>query len=199
MGRRMTVQEKLRVIEFEKRERYCLKEILDSMKLKNPNYKYSMYLSPIDSDTPYDAILTIKNEDDVIIKTYIIEVKNRTRLYVNMYLEKKKLNALKKVQNSLELELGRKCELLYINISEHCTFIFSLDEMELGKCTRESMSSESFSDINVKRNKLVYSLPLKEAIKIKFKYNEEDYLRSIEPVKIAPVEKTKEIKTYSLF
>lgn len=199
MARKMTIQEKQRVIEFEKRERYCLTQIFNALKEKNPHLKYSMYMTPIDSEISYDAILTIKNFKDEVIKTFIIEAKNRTNIYSKMFLEKKKMNGLKKVRPDIEMELGVKCELLYFNFTPKCTFIFSIDEMELGKCTREEMSSESFSDVNVKRNKLVYSLPLKEAFKMKFKYDELAYLKSIEPVKIAPIETTKQVKTYSLF
>ena len=199
MARKMTVQEKSRVIEFEKRERYALIQILNSMKTKNPDYNYTMYLSPIDSDTAYDAILTIRNRKDEVIKTYVIEAKNRSNIYSEMFLEKAKMNALNNIKPSLEMELGRPCELIYMNFTSKCTFVFSLEEMEIGKSKRVAMSSESFSDVNVKRNKLVYSLPLKEAIKMKFKYDEQEYLKSIEPVKVASITETKQIKTASIF
>lgn len=199
MKKQQSLAEKQRQIEFEKRERYCLTQIVNVLREKNPNFNYTMYLSPIDSLTAYDAILTIRNEKDEVLKTYIIEVKNRTNHYKFMYMEKRKLNGLRKAQESLKIELGRECELLYINITDKCTFIFSIDEMELGKCTRELMASESFADNVTQRNKMVYSLPLTEAIKMKFKYDELIYLKSIEPVKIAPITETKKIKTASIF
>lgn len=196
---KQTIAEKKRQIEFEKRERYCLTQILLALKEKNPEYKYSMYLSPIDSKTPYDAILTIRNLKEEVIKTYIIEAKNRSNIYKEMYLEKSKLNGLTNIKPNLELELDRKCELIYMNFTPVCTFIFSLDEMELGKSKRALMAHESFADEVTQRNKLVYSLPLTEAIKMKFKYDEMQYLKSIEPVKVAPIEVTQKVKTASIF
>lgn len=191
--------ERRRRIEYEKRERYCLTQIFNALKEKNPHLKYSMYMSPIDIETAYDAILTIKNEKDEVIKTFILEAKNRTSIYSKMYYEKKKHNGLVKTKANIKLELDRDAEILYINFTKQCTFIFAIDEMELGKSTRELMTDESFADEIGQRNKLVYSLPLKEAFKMKFKYDEQEYLKSIEPVKIAPITETKQIKTYSLF
>lgn len=196
MARKMTIEEKRRVIEFEKRERYSLTCIVDELKNKNPELDYNLYLSPIDSDCPYDGLLTIRNNKQEILNTFLIEMKNRSCLYSKMFMEKKKLNGLKKSQLSIKMELNRTADILYINTTDKYTMIFPINEMELGKSTRETMSSESFSNVNVKRNKLVYSLKLKDAIKIKFRFLEEEYKKSIEPIKVVIENKP---KTYSIF
>jgi len=188
------IEEQKRLIEFEKRERYCLQQIVNRLREKNPDLEFIMYTTPVDSGIAYDATLTVK-EQDTIISSYIIELKNRTHIYDTMFFEKKKLNGLNKAKKSLKFETNRDFEILYINVTEFNTLVFQIDNMDLKKTSKQKMSSKSFELIDNKRNKMVYSLSVEEATKFDFKYDEQDYIKSITPP--APV--VKEKKMYSIF
>ncbi len=182
MARTMTSNDKQRVIELEKRERYILKEIITRLNATE-KYKYTGYMSTIDTDCPYDCILRvydlITNE---LVETFMIELKNRTNTWEDFFFEKKKYNALIKAQKSLTIELGRTPKMMYWCVTDSKTYMFDIESIQLGKLKKQEMNKETFADLRQKVNKQIYLLNIQDAQKFNYGYSEQKYLESIKPV-----------------
>lgn len=198
----MTIEDKQRVIELEKRERWAIKEIVTILNAKNI-YKYDIYLSTIDSDCPWDCILTVKDFSDNILETFMIEMKNRSNDWSDngFVFEKKKYNDLLKAKKSVEFELRRPITIMYWNTTpSKYTYMWNIESLTLGKSKRKAMKKETFAENNQEVNKNIFLLDINDATKFNWKFDENKYLNSL-PKLIEFKSNYKEIKktTCSIF
>jgi len=179
--RKMTIEDKKRVIELEKRERWAIKEIITILNAKG-NYKYDIYLSTIDSDCPWDCILTVKDLNNNILETFMVEMKNRSNDWsdTGFVFEKKKYNDLLKARTNVQFELQRPITIMYWNTTPtKFTYIWNIDSLTLGKSKRKAMKKETFAENNQEVNKNVFLLDVNDATKFNWKYDENKYLDSL--------------------
>ncbi len=170
------------------KERDAIKKsnVLDIFKnsLEKKGYDLAnQFITPYDGKDVYDAlqIYTKYHNDKTDFLRMLIEVKVRTEVYDEMFLEVKKWKSLKKIQ----IMIGGTFKLLYINYTPKGTYIFDVTEIEKYKKDRRLMN-EYTSKESKKVMKPVFLLPIEQAKFVPFVYDDKtfkpDYKKEIEQV-----------------
>jgi len=202
MARKMSIADKQRVIELEKRERWAITKIVEILNARG-KYIYSAYLTTIDSDCPYDALITVKDFDCNILQTFMVEMKNRSNDWQDdgFVFEQKKYKDLLKARENVEYELQRPITILYWNSTpSKYTYMWNVDSLKLTKAVKKKMNKETFAAEKREVNKNTFLLQPKDATAFNWKYNEESYLNDTQPkIIVKTINQQPEKYTVSLF
>jgi hypothetical protein len=143
----------------------------ESMAKKNYDFSYE-YVTAYDGFDHYDAaqcFVKYENGKNEYIR-FLIEVKVRSEVYDEMFLELDKWKELNKIRE----EISGQFKLLYINYTPKGTYIFDITKMDDFILTKREM--KQYSSKESKRiNKKVYLLPLNKAKYLPFIYNHNDF------------------------
>ena len=115
-------------------ERAYLKMIFDKLPT---SYDYKTWMTPAEGYDVYDGvILRFEKGTSILIDRLIIEVKCRDLYYDSLFLEKIKLDDLKKARRQMDTKTKKECfidvktRIIYINVTPNGTFWFDLDKLE---------------------------------------------------------------------
>lgn len=143
----------------------------DTMIKKNYDFSYE-YITAYDGFDHYDAMQCfVKYENDKSeYLRFLIEVKVRSEVYDEMFLEFNKW----KEMNKIKLLINGKFKLLYVNYTPEGTFIFDITEIEKYQLVTRTMKQYSSKE-SKSINKKVFLLPKEMAKIIPFVYNPDEF------------------------
>ena len=138
--------------------------------------------------TRYDYVLWSKAN---LYKRFIVEIKIRSEAYDNYVYETKKHKDLMKVKNLSPDDIG----ILYINSTPNGTYIWNIDKIiDNYKPIVKEMNIATMASRTDKEDKKVYMLDPKDATHYQFHFDEKQFNKYIESIKIEEEKKRRAIE-----
>lgn len=151
-------------------ERFALNQLVNKLNNSKKHY-YKLLATQTSKSISYDGqIFVFDKVSDTLLEKYLVEVKVRTESYDEYFLERKKLQSLRKQEKQISCKCGvGRFKKLYVNFTPNGVYMFDLDQMEqdnlLNQPILREMNEVTVESTSKKVKKLVYLLNVKDAIK----------------------------------
>lgn len=149
-------------------ERLAFNAFIDKFGLWKAD-NYDIYITDISSTSPYDVIITKKDDNGKDIGRLIIEIKIRDKEYSSWVYEGKKHNSLTKIKN-IDPDYNK---IIYINFTPTGTIVWDIDKIidkyKLERMEMNRVTSHSRSD---KVDKRIYLLKEEDGKKWNYIWDE---------------------------